>query len=335
MLTRRNSAATIAAGAALIALGCQDDFPLGSWGQLPTGAPSTTATAPSASMSATSSATVPPPPPPPPPASPTCGETGTPVPLTTAGNATGTTNVYTNWTWPTPVDSLEWDLVIETDPPNDGYYFAHQFSFVNSGTSGFLGLQAHGGYQDPGSTTPNKIDFTKMAVFWIAGPPTDAELGDFTGTNGRKAPITQYGVEWMTIHGKLDWTACHVYHLKLGPAGTNDAGDIWYGAWITDKTTGTEYYLGRMLIPAGWGQLQTLSVMQTTRIDNAGTDVPVVSCADPEPTAAIFGTPTANDGTILPADPRSRFAMPPRCATSRYTVLPEGVRHELSVQPTP
>jgi len=262
-----------------------------------------------------------------------CGETATPVPLTTSGAQVGTTNVYTNWTWPSPVDSLEWDLVMETDPPNDGYYWVHQFSFVNSGSTGFFGLQAHGGYTDPAN--PGPIDWTKMAVFWISGPPTDAELGDFTGKNGRKTLETQYGIDWMTIHGKYEWTACHVYHLKFGPDGTTDAGDIWYGAWMTDKTTGVESFLGRMLIPASWGQLQTLSVMQTTRIDNAATDVPVVTCSDPDPASAIFGIPTANDGAVLPAAPQSRFAMPPRCATSRYTNLPEGVRHELGVRSAP
>lgn len=325
MATHRNRAQAFVVGSTLFALACQDDFPLGSWGQT---TPSSTPT-----TSSTASGTTTPPPPPPPQPSPTCGEAATPVPLTTSGTQLGTTNVYTNWTWPAPIDSLEWDLVIETDPPNDGYYWLHQFSFVNSGTSGFLGLQAHGGYTDPAN--PGPIDFTKMAVFWISGPPTDAELGDFTGKNGRKAQVTQYGVAWMTIHGKFEWSACHVYHLKLGPDGTTDAGDIWYGAWITDKTTGVEAFLGRMLIPASWGQLQTLSVMETTRIDNAATDVPVVTCADPEPASAIFGMPTANDGSVVPAAPQSRFAMPPRCATSRYTNLPEGVRHELGVRAMP
>jgi hypothetical protein len=228
-----------------------------------------------------------------------------------------------------PVDSLEWDLVMEADPPDDGYYWAHQFSFVN-GLSGFLGLQTHGGYVDPAVGGP--IDWTKMAVFWIAGPPSDAELGDFTGKNGRKAPITQGGVSWMTIHGKYDWTACHVYHLRLGPNGTTDAGDVWYGAWILDKTTGVESYLGRMLIPGSWGQLSTLSTTLTTRIDNAATDVPVMNCADPEPASAIFGTPTANGGTLEPTGHQPRFSMPGRCGTSRFTELPEGVRQEIGVR---
>ena len=328
MVTRRNRVSSSIVLGALFTLACQDDFPLGSWGQT---AASSTPTPPVTGSAGSTS--TPPPPPPPPPMSPMCGETATPGALNPPGMAIGTTNVYTNWNFPTPVDSIEWDLVIETDPADDGYYWAHQFSFVNSGTSGFLGLQAHGGYTDP--VNPGPVDFTKMAVFWIAGPPTDAELGDFTGKNGRKALVTQFGVQWMTIHGKFDWTACHVYHLKLGPDTTTDAGDIWYGAWITDKTTGVTVLLGRMLIPASWGQLQTLSVMQTTRIDNAATDVPVVTCADPEPASAIFGTPTANEGTIFPGTAQPRFAIPARCATSRYTLLPEGVRQELGVRATP
>jgi hypothetical protein len=257
---------------------------------------------------------------------------GTPDALNAAGMAIGTTTLYTDWSWPMPVDSLEWDLVMETDPPDDGYYWAHQFSFVNSGSSGFLGLQAHGGYSDPAN--PGPIDWTKMAVFWIAGPPSDAELGDFTGKNGRKAPQTQYGVQWMTIHAKYDWTACHVYHLKLGPDGTTDAGDVWYGAWITDKTTGVMNFIGRMLIPSSWGQLAALSTTLTTRIDNAAPDVPVVNCSDPEPTSGIFGLPTADGNTVQPSGYKNRFAVPARCATSRFTDLPEGVRQEIGVRPT-
>jgi hypothetical protein len=327
----RLSPRAFALAAALGALACQEDFPLGSWGvTAPSTMPSAPGTAPSGTAGATMTA-LPPPPPPPPPMSPTCGEMGTPDALNTPGMAIGTTTLYTDWSWPMPVDSLEWDLVMETDPPDDGYYWAHQFSFVN-GLSGFLGLQAHGGYADPANPAP--VDFTKMAVYWIAGPPSDAQLGDISGKNGRKATQTQYGVQWMTIHAKFDWTACHVYHLRLAQNGTTDAGDVWYGAWILDKTTGVEVFLGQMLIPGTWGQLSALTTTLTTRIDAASTDVPVMNCGDPEPTSGIFGTPTANDGMVVPTGYKNRFAVPARCGTSRFTDLPEGVRQEIGVRPS-
>jgi hypothetical protein len=311
-------------GVALSTSACQDDFPLGSWGTVPTG-PST-----SASTSATASS-------PPPLGPPTCGELGTPGALNTPGTAVGTTTLYTDWSWPTPVDSLEWDLVMETDPVTDGYYWAHQFSFVD-GLTGFLGLQAHGGYVDPNATGPGSQvpDFTKMAVYWIAGPPTDAELGDITAPGqARKAVVTQGNVQWMTIHAKFDWTACDAYHLRLAKDSTADDGDVWYGAWILDKTTEVETFLGRILVPAAWGQLSSLSTTITTRIDLAATAPPVVTCTDPEPASGIFGTPTGDDGQVLPIGHINRFAVPARCGTSRFTELPEGIRQEIGVRPTP
>lgn len=326
-------ARTALLGVALGAVACQDDFPLGSWGVVPgSPLPSASATS-SATATATSTGSTAPPPPPPP----ACGETGTLGALNPPGVAIGTTTLYTDWTWPAPVDSLEWDLVMETDPVTDGYYWAHQFSFVN-GLTAFFGLQAHGGYVDPNATGPGSqvVDFTKMAVYWVAGPPSDAELGDINQPGqARKAIVTQGNVQWMTIHAKFDWTACDVYHLRVAKDSTADDGDVWYGAWILDKTTDVETLIGRILIPAAWGQISALSTTITTRIDGAQTAPPVMNCGDPEPASGIFGTPTANDGQVAPVTHTNRFAVPARCATSRFTELTSGVRQEIGVHPPP
>lgn len=323
-------------GLALGAVACQEDFPLGHWDPA-LAAPSATATATATATGTTTGTTTAsntPPPPPPPIA---CAETGTPGALNTPGMTLGTTTLSTDWTWPAPVDSLEWDLVMETDPVTDGYYWAHQFSFVN-GLTAFFGLQAHGGYIDPNATGPGSqvVDFTKMAVYWIAGPPSDAELGDINQPGqARKAIVTQGSVQWMTIHAKFDWTACDLYHLRVAKDSTADNGDVWYGAWILDKTTDVQTFIGRILVPAAWGQISALSTTMTTRIDGAQTAPPVTNCTDPEPASGIFGTPTANDGQVEPLSPhRNRFSVPARCGTSRFTDLTNGVRQEIGVHPS-
>src|SRR6187399_2622506 len=211
--------------------GCQDEFPLGSWGERPLGQGGMessaggggagartggTAGAPAGAAGATMRA------------DPTCNEVGTPGPvnapgpLTTMGQSNiGTTNLYTDWSWPAPMDSIEWDLLPESDPPHDGYYWAHQFSFVN-GLTGFFGLQAHGGFQlNPTAEDPKpKVDFTKMAVFWMGGS-LPAELGDIEYPDARVMGVTARGTDWTTVHAKYEWSACTVYRLRLAKDGTD------------------------------------------------------------------------------------------------------------------
>ena len=316
--------------------GCQDEFPLGSWGQPATagqggvaptsggagagdaaGMATTAGTAGTAGGIAALD-------------SPSCGEVGVPGPLNASGavgpNAgnIGTTSLYTDWSWPAPVDSLEWDLVLEIDPENDGYYWAHQFSFVN-GLTAFFGLQAHGGFQ---LTTDGKVDFVKMALFWVSSQRT-AELGDVQGEDARVLVLTTRGVAWTTINAKFEWNPCTVYRLRVARDGTAPSGDVWYGAWVEDRTTTVVTKIGRIGIPADWGQISRLSTTLTTRIDDK--PPPVTTCDQPEPASAIFGTPSGNDGQLLPT-PSNRFASPLRCPSSRFTVLPEGVRHEIGVK---
>jgi hypothetical protein len=75
-----------------------------------------------------------------------CLAPGIPGQRNNAGPGVGTTNTNTDWYWPNPFSSLEWDLTIERTNVKDGYFWAHQFGFVNS-VGGFLGVQINGGYQ--------------------------------------------------------------------------------------------------------------------------------------------------------------------------------------------
>lgn len=309
--------------------GCQDEFPLGSWGGRATnGQGGTEPSAGGAGGTSGAGAMMR--------ADPTCGEVGVPGPvnapgpLTTMGQSNiGTTNLYTDWSWPAPADSLEWDLLPENDPPHDGYYWAHQFSFVN-GLTGFFGLQAHGGFQLPPTTqdpTPT-VDFTKMAVFWIGGSTLPAELGDVPFPNARVLVVSGRGTEWTTVHAKYEWSACTAYRLRIAKDGTEPNGNVWYGAWIEDRSTLVLTKVGRIAVPPDWGQFSRLSTTLTTRID----DKPpaVTTCDQPEPASAIFGTPSGNEGQLWPVG-SPRFQSPLRCPSSRFTDLPEGVRHEIGI----
>src|SRR5690606_3288848 len=130
---------------------------------------------------------------------PSCEEEGTPGRLNRAGGVVGPTITYTDWAWPQPLDSVEFELRVEREPVNNLAFWAYQFGFV-SGIGGLFGLQANGGYQaEPPGGTP---EWTKMALLWIAGPPLDAELGDTQPPDARVAPEYSKGLAWTSIHLK-------------------------------------------------------------------------------------------------------------------------------------
>jgi hypothetical protein len=248
----------------------------------------------------------------------------------------GTTKIFTDWIWPKAIESIEWDLVIETDPEVDGYYWAHQFSFAE-GIPGYFGLQAHGGYQEDPTPTPSmptgsRPSFVKMALLWIRGAP-EGEVGDIPFPDARAAVVTTGAVEWMTVHARFEWEACHLYRLKLAKHSVSEDGDNWFGFWIHDRTTDVQTFFGRVRVPGAAGQFLNLSTSFTNRIDDAPGPT-VVTCEDPEPASAIFGIPSANDGQLVPSGSRPRFADPPRCPSSRFTELVNGVRQEIGLRPT-
>jgi hypothetical protein len=256
-----------AVGLALCASACQEEFPLGSWGVHP-GPSATTTGPPMGAGGAPPVGTMEPPPPPPPVA---CGDVGIPAPVNEPGSEfdIGTTKLFTDWIWPTAIESIEWDLVIETDPEIDGYYWAHQFSFAE-GIPGYFGLQAHGGYQEDPTPTPtmptgSRPSFVKMALLWIGGAP-EGEVGDIPFPDARAAVVTKGPVDWMTVHARFEWEACHLYHLKLAKHSVSDSGDNWYGFWIHDRTTDELTYIGRVRVPGAVGGFLNLSTSFTNRL---------------------------------------------------------------------
>src|SRR5690606_21980437 len=123
--------------------------------------------------------------------------------------------------------------------------------------------QAEGAYSSVPGTVP---EITKMAVFWLSGPPLEAELGDIGFPDARVAQTPAAGANWYTIHARFPWEPCHVYELTFASDSTDERG-IWYSAWIDDTTSGTLTLLGRMLLPADTGALSPLSIFSTQPIE--------------------------------------------------------------------
>jgi hypothetical protein len=261
-----------------------------------------------------------------------CNQTGTPGGVNGRGvSATPAVTIpHTDWTWPDLLTSLEWDLTVETELERDGYFFTHQFS-LESGAVGFLGLQPRGGYT-PDLSQPEVI-ITNIIVFWISAPfggspPLDSELGDIQAPDARTSPQVQKNLQWLTINARYDFSICRTYRLRVTNDATDAEGNLWYSAYIRDLTTDIETYVGRILVPAEWGKMQVTTSMWSNRIGYQA----LSSCSDAEAASALFGTPSAVvDGeTVAPSRSRNRYESP-ICPDARFTVLPNGVRHELGV----
>ena len=263
---------------------------------------------------------------------PGCLQPGDPGPLNLPGDAWGATETATDWNWPSPVTSMQWDLMVEREverespgaPATGGYYWAYQFSLLE-GAAGFLGIQAEGVYQTDPPGSP--LEIIKMAVFWLAGPPLEAELGDIAYPDARVAPTIAAGVSYLTIHARFEWQACRVYRFRVGPHSTESDGGIWYGAWIEDTAAGVDTFLGRMLVPADSGTFSPFSISRTMPIEFTEP----VSCDIPAEGSALFGAPRTIEGDVRAEVAGHRFTQPLACASSRFTEFDGAVRHELGV----
>jgi len=267
-----------------------------------------------------------------PPPLPACLAPATPGALNTAAqDPVLPTELATNWTWPEAVPSMQWELMVERDVvdapatavPEIGYYYTHQFSF-QEGIRGFLGIQAEGGYSAQGYQGD---PWTKIAVFWLAAE--DAELGEIAPPNARVGMDTANGVGYLTIHARFDWEVCRIYRFRFGPESELSDGRIWYGAWIEDVEAGVETFLGRMLVPAGAGMLDTLSTSRTYSIDFMSAR----GCQFAQHASVLFGTPSSEDGLVRPTQ-QTRFTELD-CASSRFSFLEGAIRHEIMSSPEP
>jgi hypothetical protein len=253
-----------------------------------------------------------------------CVVPGVPGPPNARGVAVGTTTTNTDWFWPSALESIEWDLLIERAHTTDGYFWAHQFSFSETPVGGFIGLQMNGGYR---SDPAGGYETSDMVLIWVGGPPVMAELGDIAFPDARTLLESERGLEWWTIHAKVELEPCVTYGLRFGRESTAPSGDVWYGGWLHDGSTGAETFIGRIMVPSSWGPLSGFTTEITQRIDY----VPPSSCSEAEHSSALYTTPRANAGLLTPTNHTNRFDSELRCATSRFTELTGGVRHELGL----
>lgn len=254
-----------------------------------------------------------------------CGLQGTPGPLNTPGTepARDVTLTYRDYSWPSPVDSIEWEVRVESNPPTDGYFWAHDFRFTSRG-AGLIGIQKNGVYQ--AEPPLGFSEFADMFVFWISPNPLRAELGDVPSPLARTA-TTVDATTWLTIHAKYAWQPCKSYFIRVGQHAVEPSGAVWYGAWIREGTSSTETFVGRILVPGTWGKIADKSSAFSNRIGWG----PAKECGAHEYASAYFGLPTANGGTVRPTSFSDRFGDPLRCPTSRMTEFSDGVRHELGL----
>lgn len=182
-------------------------------------------------------------------------------------------------------------VVVEVDPgAGAAYTWAHEFAFVR-GEEGCAGLQAQGQRGEGGHG--------RFALFSIRGVP-----GQQGGTaSGCRIPY--------------EWEAGRSYRMR-----------VWtdeHGSWsaTVGEEGGEENLIGRIRVPGDWRNLASSSL---TWIKWQGGDL--LRCSDLPPTRALFSTPTANEGRVLPERHESHLGEG-TCEGARIEPAPGGVRHVL------
>ena len=255
---------------------------------------------------------------------PECLAPGEPGPVSPAGSAISVTVPYTDWNVPTPFDSIEIEVRLETETVTDGFVFAHEVPFA-AGPVVLLTFQSLGGYQADPPGGP--VVLTKMAQFWISGPPLAAELGDIPYPDARTYLTMEVRGEWWSINARYDWELCRPYRLRLAALSAGTGGSTWYGAWVIDVENATETLLGRMLVPDAWGGLTSPTSTWSNRIGWSS----LTSCGDVEPVSVLFGAPTVADGAATLAG--HRFGALPACPNTRIEDFDTAVRQRIGGPP--
>ena len=284
---------------AFCAAACTGEVPLGSWGK-------------AAGAKDAGSGT------------PECAAAGETVLTSPAGSAVSVTVPYTDWTVPTPYDSIEIEVRLETESMTDGFVWTHEVPFA-AGPVVLLAFQSQGGFQADPPAGP--VERAKLAQFWISGPPLAAELGDIPYPNARAYLAQEVRGEWWSINAIYEWEACRPYRLRLAELEPGASGSTWYGAWVIDVVAATETLLGRMLVPDAWGGLTSPTSTWSNRIGWGMLE----ACEDVEPVSVIFGAPTNPSGAATSWE--HRFGALPACPNTRIEDFETAVRQRIGGPP--
>jgi hypothetical protein len=237
-----------------------------------------------------------------------------------AGAAAAPCGTYTHLRWPAPrwrfrgFTGFDWQLTPELDT-DQGYFWAHQFAFRNSGTpqcGGYVGLQANGTYSP--TTTAKVAIFSVWSALDATGP-------------GAARPFGGEGTGYQTLV-VWPWVAGRRYDLRVQSLEDASQAGTWWGALVRDSVTGDATEIGRILVPSRWGGLDTWSVVWTEMFSPA-----IERCDDMECASAVFARFRA-DTDVEPLAIEPRFGEPATCANSRIAILDEGaVRHQMGTPP--
>lgn len=157
-----------------------------------------------------------------------------------ANAATGPPGTYVEIFWKREENyNFDIDIEITDSPENDAQvlFWAHQFGFID-GSGGYIGLQVVGSQ--------------KKAIFSI--------WGAITGEPGHM--IDEYGSVW-SIVVDYNWKLGQKYRLRIWELEVEPSGDEWWLGSVYDYTTGTDFIIGKILVPASWGWLTSYSITWT------------------------------------------------------------------------
>ena len=224
-------------------------------------------------------------------------------------NPTHPTGTYTEWNWPnsaTGFNSFEWQVTVLADPTPAGYFWAHQFGFIN-GDGGYLGLQSQGNRRADGS-------IGKLAIFslWNTTLSQGAACGNFSGEGVGQSCSIAY-----------NWIKNRTYKLRVNKDFSQSTG-TWWSAWVQDTVTRQDSFIGRIRVPAAWRGLSTFSGMWTENFVPAFTN-----CESLVYSSVRFDYPKANGGTISPMSHNNHLGTPGGCPGSSVTDVPNGVRQDM------
>lgn len=199
---------------------------------------------------------------------------------------------YVWYTWPgLPVYpghsgcyNFDIELTIQKEAPAGfGLFWAHQFHFKD-GAGGYIGLQ-----QLP--------EGNKIAIFSIweaidAKPGPGCSCGPFSGE----------GEGW-NCKAEYAWLLGRKYRLRIWPLGSEsvvEAGEEheyeWWGGWVLATKSGTETFIGQILIPISykWQWLDSSVVWGAEYFSG------VVACTDAPHAIALFDNPKTDNGSFEP-----------------------------------
>lgn len=193
-----------------------------------------------------------------------------PAQAATIGTTPGT---YTNYAFsgsPTLTD-VTWSTTVQTDPGfSSQVFWSHQFGF-DVGNGAYIGMQSNGGS-------------SRVFLFsvWDATEATAGSTGTWCQTFGGEGTGE-------SCRMNLNWTAGHTYTFTVAAEGSG-----WFGATVKDTTAGTSYKLGSVKTPAT--AIATTGMVDWTEYFEWND--PRATCYDQPFSAARFGLPTGNGGTV-------------------------------------